>query len=124
MSRIQKNASLMLLKLLSIQLLLVASLAGIIGGFLGLTAAFSVLLGGAVCVIPGLLFARLFFKYKGAQQAKQSINAFYIGEMIKILATIGLFMLTLLWANLNFLSLLLGFIAAQLAYWIILFYGN
>ena len=72
-------------------------------------------LGAGISLFPTLLFGRIFFKTRGASAAKKIVSAFYIGETIKILTTIVLFIFVFQWRALAPLFLFLGFIAAQLS---------
>jgi ATP synthase protein I len=71
-------------------------------------------LGAGISLFPTLLFGRIFFKSRDAGAAKKIVGAFYIGEAIKILTTIVLFILVFQWRGLEPLPLFLGFITAQL----------
>jgi ATP synthase protein I len=48
-------------------------------------------LGFLVCLLPNLIFYLLFFRYQGAQYLHTIKNRFYIGEMVKLLLTAGMF---------------------------------
>ena len=73
-------------------------------------------LGAGISLFPTLLFGRIFFKTRNtASTAKKIVNAFYIGEAVKILTTIVLFILVFQWQALVPLFLFVGFIAAQLS---------
>jgi ATP synthase protein I len=83
--------------------------------------AVSAALGGAVCTLPNLLFAlRLKFAAKGSA-ASFPVN-FFLGELAKIAATIGLLLLVVkTYADLHWPSMLIGLgLALQagfLAFW-------
>lgn len=79
-----------------------------------LQAGISFILGAFISIIPSVLFARQFFKTMGICVAKKIVTAFYIGEVIKILTTVVLFILVFQWQELEPLVLFLGFITAQL----------
>lgn len=51
----------------------------------------SVLLGGAVGIIPNILFAMLAFRYAGAKSSHKVLSSFYSGEKYKIVLTAFLF---------------------------------
>ena len=61
--------------------------------FRNINEALSALLGGAVAILPALLFAIVLFHYKGAPAAKKIVNSFYRGEALKIAMSIALFAL-------------------------------
>jgi ATP synthase protein I len=91
------------------------------GLFAGMRGAVSAALGGAVCTLPNLLFAlRLKFAAKGSA-ASFPVN-FFLGELAKIAATIGLLLLVVkTYADLHWPSMLIGLgLALQagfLAFW-------
>lgn len=55
------------------------------------------LVGGLIAVLPNLLFATLAFAKAGASAARQIQKAFYLGETLKWLLTIVLFVLVYLY---------------------------
>jgi ATP synthase protein I len=57
----------------------------------GTLSAKSVLLGGAVGIIPNILFAILAFRYAGAKSSHKVLSSFYSGEKYKIVLTAFLF---------------------------------
>lgn len=82
--------------------------------------SFSFLLGGLICIIPNLLFSRIFFQKKGIRKAKNVVLALYFGELVKIIATIFLFILIFKRFAIDGLFLFLGYIIALILYWVIL----
>ncbi|MFL0797718.1 MAG: ATP synthase subunit I [Cellvibrionaceae bacterium] len=56
--------------------------------FRGETAVISGIFGGAIALVPSLLFARYAFRYMGASQAADVAKSFYLGEGIKLVVTI------------------------------------
>lgn len=97
--------------------LLTALVAALLGGE---HAGISALLGGLCCVVPNGLFAlRLYF---GAlRPGTLNPMTFFLGEFIKIAATIGLLGLIVWWyRDLNWLALTVAFIVALKSYIILL----
>lgn len=94
-----------------------ALIAALLGG---VHAGASALVGGLCCVVPNGLFAlRL---YIGALKSG-TLNpmTFFLGEFIKIAATVGLLGLVVWWyRDLNWLALTVGFIVALKSYIILL----
>lgn len=78
----------------------------------------SVLVGGCVCLLPQWVFARIWFAFYQANAATELIKMFYIGGMVKLLLTGALFILALQFIALNVIGCLIGFILAQLAFWL------
>ncbi len=75
--------------------LLVAFICVIITYFIwGTMHAYSALLGAAIAIIPNIIFGKKAFKYSGARQSQQVVDAFYQGEKLKIVITAVLFALT------------------------------
>ena len=57
----------------------------------GLVSAYSVLLGGAVYILPNIYFIRCAFRKVESQTPQSMMSWFYIGEAVKILLTVALF---------------------------------
>ncbi|MFZ5509776.1 MAG: ATP synthase subunit I [Pseudomonadota bacterium] len=89
--------------------LVAAVIAGLVAGPHG---AVSAALGGAACFLPNLLFAlRLWVASKKPGGASPA--AFFVGEFIKIAATVALLaMAAILYRDLQWLALLAGLVVA------------
>jgi ATP synthase protein I len=77
----------------------------------------SFLWGGAICIIPNIYFAHKLFAQTGALAAKRIIASFYICEVVKFIITILLFIVAFKYFNTNKLAIFLGYIVAQIAFW-------
>lgn len=77
--------------------LITAAIALVLLMSIGRVAAYSAVLGGIACLLPNLLFARFAFRYSAADSVALVMRWFYIGEAIKIIVTILIFALSLLW---------------------------
>lgn len=84
----------------------------------GFCVSGSWLVGGAVAVVPTVFFYRRVFSYFGAQQLKAIVNALYWGEALKFLLTGVGFVLAFQIPWLQPLWLFLGFLAANIAFWL------
>ncbi len=84
----------------------------------------SFILGVGISLIPLFLFGLFFFKTTVSSSARKILNVFYMGEIIKILTTIILFILVFQWKELESLFLFIGFISAQLLYLFRAFYSR
>ncbi len=80
--------------------------------------AYSLFLGGFVCVLPSVYFAHALFHYVGARMAKQAIRAFYFSEMMKLFMIAILSIIIFKYIAINALTFFFGFLLAQLAFWI------
>ena len=80
-------------RLFALQLLMITTITVGLIVFRNINEAVSALLGGAVAILPALLFAIVLFHYKGARAAKKIVNNFYRGEALKIAMSIALFAL-------------------------------
>ncbi len=85
----------------------------------GLTSGLSVLLGGLAYCLPNLLFVWRVFRYAGAQQMTQFIVAFFAGEAIKLVLSAILFLFIVKYLAVSLSSMLVGFMGAIVAFWII-----
>jgi len=107
------NNKLAAYKVLLVIAIITAAIAIILMLSVGHVAAYSAALGGIVCILPNLLFARFAFRYSAADSARLVMKWFYIGEAIKIIVTILIFSLSLIWLkDLNFAAMFITYIIA------------
>ena len=100
--------------------LVVAMLAGL----WGLPAAVSAALGGLACVGPSALFA-LRLSIEARRPGGASVHGFFIGEFAKLAATVLiLFVVAMTYRDLNWLALIVGFIAALKSYFLIFLFAR
>jgi ATP synthase protein I len=83
-------------------------------------AALSALIGGGIATVASLAMAGLVFGGRTAGSAQRALQAFYVGEAVKVALVIALFVLVLKWVSVQPLALLTSFIATVLVYWIAL----
>nr|WP_302473904.1 ATP synthase subunit I [Legionella sp. PL877] len=87
--------------------------------------AMSAMLGGLVAIIPAALFARKLFRYQGARAARQIVKGFYLGEALKILSSIILFILVFLLFSLDPIAFFFTYILVLMTHWFApLFFAN
>lgn len=97
---------------------LVTAIFMLIGGW---PFAFSPLLGCGVALLPNIVFAYKIYLAR-AMQAQSIVTAFYMGETIKLILTAALFILVLQIPSVDFLTLLVGYVAVISVFWFALFY--
>jgi len=86
----------------------------------GLTPAYSVLLGGLICLVPNTWFAYRTFRFQGARAAREIVRSFYAGEAGKLALTALMFAGVFIGIKpLNALALFAGFCLIQLVGWIV-----
>jgi ATP synthase protein I len=98
------------------------SLAGVIvlfALFSSKKAAFSAFLGGLTAVLPALVMLIKFFSPKH-KTLTQKVRALYKAEAMKWLLTAALFVVFIKNFSIEPLSFFISFIAALLAYWLVL----
>ncbi|WP_339858888.1 ATP synthase subunit I [Pseudohongiella acticola] len=77
--------------------------------------AYSLLIGGLICLIPGTLFARKAFKYRGARSAELIVKELYKGEAIKLVLMGAGFALSFIYVKpLNVVALFSGFVLVHI----------
>ncbi|MFZ1326979.1 MAG: ATP synthase subunit I [Candidatus Contendobacter sp.] len=103
-----------------IQLLVTLAGAVIALALSGSQAAYSVGVGGSISTVVSLYFARRVFAVGVGSPAAKVARAFYLGEVGKLLLTIALLSIALLWLHVSPLPLLLAYMAALMAYWLAL----
>ncbi|HAS84402.1 MAG TPA: F0F1 ATP synthase assembly protein I [Verrucomicrobia bacterium] len=107
-------------KIIAIQLLVTLLIAMISLLLSDVHAAYSAVVGGGISTIVTLYFASKVFSARIGSPAARIARAFYIGEVVKLLLTILLLSIALLWLHVSPLPLLLAYMAALLAYWLAL----
>ena len=99
--------------------LLLLALVGISGALGGAVAAFSSLLGGLICMIPGLYFSLAMFRYQGARSARLILQTTYKAETIKMVMTAAGFAAAFILVKpLSAGHLFAAFIAVQAVHWL------
>ncbi|MGY6276744.1 ATP synthase subunit I [Methylomonas sp. MgM2] len=98
--------------------LLVASGFLLLGGW---GKAVSPLIGSAIALLPNFYFAYKVYLARH-QSAQGVVNAFYAGETVKLVLTAALFTIVLQIPSVDFLTLLVGYIAVLSVFWFALFY--
>jgi ATP synthase protein I len=107
------NNKLAAYKVLLVIAIITALIAIVLMLSIGRVAAFSAALGGITCILPNLLFARLAFRHSAADSAGLVMKWFYIGEAIKIIVTVLIFALSLIWIKeLNIAAMFITYIFA------------
>jgi F0F1-type ATP synthase assembly protein I len=88
-------------------------------GLAGARAGLSALLGGGIATVASLAMAGLVFG-GGAGGAARALAMFYLGEALKLLLVVVLFVVVLSLVKVAPLAMFAGFAATFLVYWIAL----
>lgn len=88
--------------------------------FVDTHSAYSAVVGGGINTLVTLYFASKVFSVRIGAPAAKIAQTFYVGEVVKILLTVVLFSIALLWLKVAPLPLLLAYMAALMAYWLAL----
>jgi ATP synthase protein I len=94
-------------------------LAGIVFLFKDTKNGLSVLVGGIAYCLPNFIFVWRVFRFAGAQQMQRFVIAFFFGEIGKLFLSAILFVLIVKYLPISLLSVLVGFIGAMIAFWIV-----
>lgn len=78
----------------------------------------SFVLGGLICLLPNIYLYVRVFSYFGARAAKQIVNAFYRGEIVKAALTAAGFIAALSMGWVLPLWLFVGYIVTQGGFWV------
>ncbi|MCO7226608.1 ATP synthase subunit I [Pleionea sp. CnH1-48] len=105
------------LKIIATQAIFVL-IASVIALSWGLWSSASVLIGGLTCVLPSLVFTHFAFKHSGARASRQVLRGFYLGEALKLVLTILMFIAAFQWFPIEVGPLFLGFGLALLLQWV------
>lgn len=80
---------------------------------------FSVLVGGMAYGLPNLAFAWCAFRYVDAADMSKFLGTFFAGETCKLVLSAILFLLIVKWLPVSLLFVLIGYIGAIVAFWIV-----
>ncbi len=75
-------------------------------------------MGGMIAVTANAFFAAKFFSCSGAQNSKDVLRAFYIGECRKFVATLFLFFLAMRCLTLAYGYFFVGVCVGHMAFWL------
>lgn len=82
----------------------------------GRESAYSAFAGGMISVIANFYFAMQMFR--GARKSpRQLVTAFYVGEAVKILITVVLFVFAIKVLHVLFLPLFITYVITLMVYW-------
>lgn len=107
-------------KILYAQLLVTLAVTSVFAWLDGWQAALSPLLGCGIALIPNLLFAYRIYLARNAE-AQTMVNAFYTGEVLKLIMTVAMFALVFRYLSAHFATLLIGYLAVLSVFWFALF---
>jgi ATP synthase protein I len=109
------SASSTVAKILIYQVLIITavSFGFVVGGW---QKALSSALGGLAAFIPNLYFA-LRISGSAGQEARKIVRSFYVSESVKLLLTVGLFILIFQIPNIEILPLMTGYVTALSVFW-------
>jgi len=103
-----------------IQLVTTLIAAALYGIFANAKAAYSAGIGGGISILATIFFALQVFSARIGTPPDQIAQAFFVGEIIKIILTAVLFSIVIIWLPVSFLPLFLTYAAALLAHWLAL----
>jgi ATP synthase protein I len=103
-------------KLILVQSLLILLVAGIFWGISGGKSALATALGGFVHIVPCYFYASRLFSNVSARAVNKIIATFYIGEVLKLVVSVGLFIGLYRLYHLPLLPYFVGYLAATLSF--------
>ena len=107
------------LRLIRLQVLVTVVLAFVFLLLSGVQFFYSALLGGLLCgCFPSYLFTRYVFRDASAQAAAQTMQRFYVGQVLKLVASGVLFISVIKYLPVNSLALLIGLAVSVFAVWL------
>lgn len=83
-------------------------------------AAWSAMAGGAIGFLTTGFFALRVFAGGPHRPPRDIVRTFYVGESQKILLTVALFVVAIVWLQVGFLPMFITYMASLAAFWIVL----
>ena len=84
----------------------------------GVKNGLSLLAGGLAYCVPNLFFVWRVFRFAGAHQMMQFMTSFFLCEVLKLVLSAVLFLIIVKTLPVSLLSVLIGFIAAIVLFWV------
>jgi ATP synthase protein I len=94
--------------------------AALAGGLLILAdarLAYSVLVGTLIGAVPNFYLARRIVSLGGDVQPGRMLRAFYVGETIKILSSVAMFVIAMMLLDVHVMYVFGGYLATLLVFW-------
>jgi ATP synthase protein I len=104
-------------KVIFFQSIVAIILSVIFAVILGKNSGISALYGAAACLLPGIVFAHLAFKYAGASRNQLVVRSFNKGSKLKFFLTIIIFVMAYQWGNVQAMPLIVSYVVTLLAQW-------
>lgn len=104
--------------IVGLQLAVAVLAAGVAAAIAGPHSAWSAFLGGLINVVASLYMVLKLFAGGPAAAPQQWLGRFLLGEALKFVITVALFILAIVVLKAAFLPLILAYIATYVAYWI------
>lgn len=82
--------------------------------------AYSAVVGGLICVIPGAYLAARTFRGGRDRTPVRVLRSFYLDEVVKIALTAVMFAVAILYLEVQLLVMFLAYVAATMVYWLAL----
>ena len=86
-------------KILVVEAVITVVSALLLANSVDIVAAYSVALGGLAFVVPNAFFTRYVFRYSAADSADLAMRWFFIGEAVKLIATVFIFSVCFILVN-------------------------
>ena len=104
-------------RIVGVQTVVTIFFAAAVLAWWGADAGWSALAGGAICVIASGGFAARVFRRDSRGDPRRVLSAFYVGEVLKIGLTAGLFAVAIVATDLDVLVMFLAYLAATAVFW-------
>ncbi len=94
------------------------AIASVLGAVLGAESAYSALVGAVIGVVPNYYFAVRLMRRRSSAAAEQTLRHIYVGEFFKVAFASALFVIAIVLLEVNFLVVVLTYVAMVLVNWI------
>ena len=106
------------------QIGVVAIIAAGLAVVMGSSGAYAALVGGLVGVLPNYYLARRMARRQRGATPEQALHQIYVGELIKIAFTAAMFVIAIKLLNVNFLIVVLTYIATVAVNWLAFLFAD
>ncbi len=93
-------------------------LAAVLTVFVGSHSGYSALVGAGIGILPSYYLALRMFRRQATTSAEKALRSIYLGEGIKVVFTVALFIIAMRLLDVDLLSVGGGYFATVVANWI------
>lgn len=106
-----------------LQILITVAAGALFLIFGGAKAGYSAVSGGMAGVLANIVVIGIMFSGWGAASPKRARKAFVFGEVIKVIVTMAVLLIAVVWVKVDVLPLIIAYALTHLSFWLALLFA-